>query len=162
MFSFKTIVNRIKKVSEDSRVLSAKPRVGHMYTYLYDPKTKDKLPYYDIFPLIIVVDYAKDGFYGINFHYLTVQDRIKLLQLVAPMNTKSKNMRKIQISYGMLKALSNSIWKPTFKRYLFSHMKTKIVEMPVKDWKDCVKLPVVGFRKSTAEQIQKDSRKIYK
>lgn len=158
MFSFKTVINRIKKVSEDSRVLSAKPRVGHMYCYKYDPKTKDKLPYYDIFPLIIVVDYAKNGFYGINFHYLDVKSRIKILQLIAPMNTKSKNMRKIQISYSILKGLTTTLWKPMFKRYLFSHMKTKIVEMPVKDWKDCVTLPVVMFAKSTAKQIHKDSR----
>ena len=161
MISFSTIVNKIRKVSDDITIKSAKPRIGHMVSYMYNPKTKDKLPYYDLFPLIIVVDYAKDGFYGINFHYLNPKDRLKLLKLVAPMNTKRKDLRKIQISYATLKGLSNTIWKPTFKRYLFNHIRTKIIDIPVKDWKDCIKLPTIGFQKSTAKNVHAESRKMY-
>ena len=43
---------------------------GDMVMYTYNPKLKDVLPYYDAFPLTIVVGPAKDGFYGINLHYL--------------------------------------------------------------------------------------------
>ena len=43
---------------------------GDMVMYTYNPKLKKVLPYYDAFPLTIVVGPAKDGFYGINLHYL--------------------------------------------------------------------------------------------
>ena len=52
---------------------------GRMYTFFYDPKTKDKLPYYDRFPLIIMVKPAPGGFYGINLHYLPMGLRAKFL-----------------------------------------------------------------------------------
>ena len=48
----------------------AKPLMGRMYMYFYDPKTKETLPYYDRFPLIIMVKKEKGGFTGLNLHYL--------------------------------------------------------------------------------------------
>ena len=33
-----------------------------MYTFFYDPKTKDKLPYYDRFPVVIINEIYPDGF----------------------------------------------------------------------------------------------------
>ena len=43
---------------------------GRMYSFLYDPKWKNQLPYYDTFPLIFVVENEKDSFLGLNLHYL--------------------------------------------------------------------------------------------
>ena len=40
--------------------------VGSMIMFFYDPKTKDTLPYYDTFPLVVVVGPAPGGFYGLN------------------------------------------------------------------------------------------------
>ena len=34
------------------------PDIGGFYLYQYDPKWKDKLPWYDIFPLVFPFDYA--------------------------------------------------------------------------------------------------------
>ena len=31
-----------------------------MYTFFYDPKTKEKLPYYDRFPLVLILDINSD------------------------------------------------------------------------------------------------------
>jgi len=69
--------NKLMK-SDESRLVD-KPEVGSMYMYIYDPKTKDKLPYYDKFPLIFPIGFAKEGFYGINFHYIPIQLRAKLM-----------------------------------------------------------------------------------
>src|SRR5579859_4289851 len=44
--------------------------IGKMVMYTYDPKLKEKLPYYDTFPLGIVVAFNKTGFYSLNLHYL--------------------------------------------------------------------------------------------
>ena len=39
--------------------------IGKMYFYFYDPKTKDKMKYYDRFPLVIPIENYKDGFQNI-------------------------------------------------------------------------------------------------
>ena len=47
-----------------------RPKYGIMNLFGYDPKHKDRLPYYDTFPLILPLEPAKGGFIGLNFHYL--------------------------------------------------------------------------------------------
>ena len=42
--------------------LKNKTIIGKMYFYYYDPKTKDSMPYYDRFPLVIPIDQYSDGF----------------------------------------------------------------------------------------------------
>jgi len=41
---------------------------GRMFTFFYDPKTKDKLPYYDTFPCVMIVETYGSGFLGLNVH----------------------------------------------------------------------------------------------
>ena len=53
----------------------SKPLSGRMFHFLYDPKGKKTLPYYDRFPLIFMVEKAKGGFYGLNLHYLPHKER---------------------------------------------------------------------------------------
>ena len=57
--------------------------------YFYDPKTKDTLPYYDRFPLTIMVGPAPKGFYGLNLHYLPLDIRARFLDsLLDTINNK--------------------------------------------------------------------------
>ena len=49
---------------------------GRMYTFFYNPKTKDKLPYYDRFPLSMILGQDSDGFIGLNFHYYVQEHHI--------------------------------------------------------------------------------------
>ena len=37
-----------------------------MYFFNYNPKWKDILPFYDIFPLVIPIDFYSDGFLGLD------------------------------------------------------------------------------------------------
>ena len=48
-------VNRNALMREEPIQLSNRRLIGSMQMFFYDPKTKDKLPYYDSFPLAIVV-----------------------------------------------------------------------------------------------------------
>ena len=45
-----TRVNREQLMREDEITRKATHSYGSMFMYFYDPKTKDKLPYYDTFP----------------------------------------------------------------------------------------------------------------
>ncbi len=59
--------------------MSSQPAVGGMYMYLYDAKTKSKLPYYDRMPLIFPYKKVKGGFFGLNMHYLPLPLRANLM-----------------------------------------------------------------------------------
>ena len=58
------------------------PTFGELNLYYYRPKTAKKLPYYDTFPIVLPFKRHKNGFTGINFHYLPMGLRVKLLQKI--------------------------------------------------------------------------------
>lgn len=161
MLSFKNIIERIKKVSQDSTISPRKPMIGKLYTYLYNPKTKEKLPYYDIVPLVIPVSYTNNGFYGLNFHYLSLPERNKLLNLILPFSENGSNEKK-KVSYAKLQALASGMWSPCCKRYLWDHIRTKFVNIPTEDWREIIKMPVISFQKSSASQVYKQTKRMMK
>ena len=75
---------------QDPLQLRNRQGVGNMYMYFYDPKHKETLPYYDRFPLTIVVEPAKGGFRGINLHYLPNALRAKFLDGLMDITTNKK------------------------------------------------------------------------
>mgnify|MGYP003293632918 FL=1 len=162
MISFNTIIQKIKSVSQDSTIQTQKPRIGRLYTYMYNPKTKEKMPYYDIVPLVIPVSYTDGGFYGLNFHYLSLPERNKLLNIILPFSEKNMDVKKISVSYAQLSGLASGIWSPCCKRYLWSHIRTKIVSIPYKDWYEVIKLPVISFQKASASEVYRQTKRMMK
>ena len=65
------------KISPTS--LKKQAQFGDLFCYHYDPKYKRTLPYYDRFPLIMLIGADKDTFLGCNFHYLNPRFRAILL-----------------------------------------------------------------------------------
>ena len=136
--------------------------IGEMYMYMYDPKLKKTLPYYDRFPLTIMVDEAPGGFYGINLHYLPPDIRAifldKLLAL-GPKNPKP-NSRLTKMRYDLLKGSAKyREFKPCFKHYLAKHVKSKFVRVPITEWEIAIFLPVEQFRKANKNTVWTESKK---
>ena len=95
--------------------------IGRMYFYFYDPKTKDKLPYYDRFPLVLPIEQYNDGFLGLNLHYIHPKQRIILLDKLSEYanNTKFDKTTKLRLSYDLLsRASKTNEVNPCIKRYL--------------------------------------------
>lgn len=138
-------------------------RIGHMYMFGYDPKHKATLPYYDRFPLIFPINKAKGGFLGINFHYLPLQLRAKLMDSlydISTNNTYDENT-KLKISYGVLNgATKYKEFKPTVKHYLSSHVRTRLVYVHPTEWDIALFLPTAQFQGATQTKVWADSRKI--
>lgn len=136
---------------------------GAMVMFFYDPKTKDKLPYYDTFPLTIVVDAAPDGFYGLNLHYLPPVLRAKFLDgLLDKTNNKYYDERtNFALTYKYLKASSRMrYFKPCFKHYLTSHVKSRFSVVPAPEWEIATFLPTAQFQKASAQKVYADSRRM--
>lgn len=138
-------------------------RLGHMYMFVYDPKHKDTLPYYDRFPLIFPINRAKGGFLGINFHYLPLQLRARLMDALYDVTTNDKfdETTKLRTSYNILNSAAKyKEFKPTVKHYLADHVRTRLVYINPTEWDIALFLPTERFEGATKTEVWRDSRKI--
>jgi hypothetical protein len=138
-------------------------RLGHMYMFLYDPKHKDTLPYYDRFPLIFPINRAKGGFLGMNFHYLPLPLRARLMDALYDVTTNDKfdETTKLRTSYNILNSAARyKEFKPTVKHYLTDHIRTRLVYINPTEWDIALFLPTERFEGASKTQVWQDSRKI--
>jgi len=156
-------VNRNQLMNEPEMKLTGKQIPGGMFMFFYDPKGKDKLPYYDSFPLTIIVDKAPGGFTGLNLHYLPMVLRAKFLDALMEITDDKKydEDTKFNLSYSMLKrATSMKYFKPCFKRYLMSNVRSRFALVPAPEWEIATFLPTQDFQKSGKSTVWADSRRM--
>ena len=60
--SVNTVSNPKQLLTKQSDRMVTAITVGRMYLFMYDPKMKEELPYYDRFPLIFPFRRVKGGF----------------------------------------------------------------------------------------------------
>lgn len=146
----------------DRERLRSNTIVGKMYFYFYDPKTKEELPYYDRFPLVLPVEPYDDGFLGLNLHYIHPKQRVTLLDKLTDYAT-NKNFdekTRLRLSYQTLKSSTRLFEStPCIKRYLFSHVRSRFLEISASEWDIAVMLPVESFVGATTSKVYADSRK---
>ena len=162
---FRSIVNRTKgkfssetpqKILSRSESLTSTSVLGKMYFYSYNPKWKDKLPWYDTFPLVFPIEKYTDGFLGLNFHYLNPKDRAILMdQLKGFVNSKKYDeTTKLRLTYNMLKGFTKyKRAKPTIHRYLNSKVNSKFVLVNADEWEVALFLPVERFKKANKKKV---------
>ena len=140
--------------------LKRNPGIGFMYSFVYDAKHKDKLPYFDAFPLIIMVGPAEGGFYGINLHYLPPKARAMLFDKLLEIATDKRytNRTKLSISYQLLKDTKKyAAFRPCFKHYLVSQLGSDIVKIGSDEWEAAMYLPTADFRGASNSKVWSDS-----
>ena len=84
------IADRVSQKTYESRQSQSRPSAGRMNLFVYDPKYKKTLPFYDTFPLVLPLETIKGGFMGLNFHYLPYPLRFRLLERMQKFATNSK------------------------------------------------------------------------
>lgn len=155
----KSSARRISSAAFD--VKKGMPVIGQMYFYFYDAKWKDELPYWDKFPLVIPVKFYKDGFLGLNLHYLPPSGRAILLDKLMEYKKAASSPRAfMKVSYALLKAaVASSLFEPCVHRYLTKHIMTDLVKVDDEYWERAARLPVQQFQKRSAASVWKDARK---
>ncbi len=151
-----------QKLMQDRERMTNSNFIGHMYFFYYDPKTKDKLPYYDRFPLVIPIQKYKDGFLGLNLHYIHPKHRIILLDKLSQFaSNKNYDMQtRLKLSYQTLSAFATAFEAtPCIKRYLAGHVESRFVEIFADEWDIAALLPVEQFEKASTSKVWADSRK---
>ena len=155
-------INREALMKEDPLKARSKQIIGGMYMFTYDPKHKETLPYYDIFPLVIVIGPAKGGFMGLNLHYLPPKLRLQFFaNLMDIQGSKLSDDAKFRLTYRMLRKSSNlRYFKPCLKHYLNSQVTSRFAEVPAPEWEIAVFLPTAQFRKRNSYKVHYDSRQM--
>ncbi len=154
--------SRNKMMEERSRLRNVRTEsyIGKMYFYFYDPKTKEQMEYYDKFPLVIPIEEHRDGFLGINLHYIHPRQRLQLLDKLSDIAT-NKNFdesTRFKISYNYLKnAKSLYEHKPCLKKYLYSHIQSKFINIDASEWDIAVLLPVESFSGASKQRVFQES-----
>ena len=146
-----------RELLRDGR-LAGRFHVGRLNMFVYDPKYKNKLPYYDVFPLVLPIERYDNGFLGINFHYLPYALRARLLDRLERFTRGSKDDARILASYSGLKNVG--LVKPTLKRYLSTKVRSRFRRIDSEDFLTALMLPVQRFRKSNVNKVWSDSRKM--
>ena len=135
----------------NSLVFRKRVSLGDLFCYYYNPKYRDVLPYYDMFPMIMLIGAEKDTFVGINFHYLAPKFRAILLDRVtAKVGKGIINWKKI----SKIREIA-----PTIKRYRFDHIMKKVVPIEENEQEVAIFLPTERFKKASRSQVWSDSKR---
>jgi hypothetical protein len=154
-------VNRNQLMKEDPVKLKSTFEPGAMVMFFYDPKHKKTLPYYDGFPLVIVVGKAEGGFLGLNIHYLPPILRAKFLDSLLDVTNSNRydDNTKFEITYELLKKASKfKYFKPCIKHYLTEHVRSRFAFVPAPEWEIATFLPTADWQKASGSAVYKDSR----
>lgn len=152
---------RVLNGNPDQLVTKIMP--GHLYMFVYDPKTKAELPYYDRFPLVFPFRKTPDGFIGLNMHYLPYPLRINLLDnlLTYASNQRFDETTRLKYSWALIDGMSKyAAAKPCVKQYLVGHVRTQFRQVESSNWATAMLLPVERFVGASKQEIWADSRRI--
>ena len=127
------------------QILRKRAQLGHLFCYYYYPLHHKTLPYYDMFPMIMLLKAEKETFLGINFHYLRPKWRAVLLDRVTakiggglPKWNKLRQIRQIA---------------PTIKRYRYDHIMRKVIPIEEDEQEIAIFLPTEKFKKAGKAQV---------
>jgi len=135
---------------------------GSLYLFYYDPKFKEELPYYDRFPLVFPYSATKDGFIGLNMHYLPYFPRVKLFQklLTYANNDLFDETTKLKYSWSLIKGVSKfRPAQPCIKQYLLDHVQSAFIRIKPSDWHTVMMLPIEQFAGANKQTVWKESNK---
>jgi len=150
----------IKDIDRYRRV----PLIGRLYMFLYKPKYKDELPYYDRFPLVFPIRRVAGGFYGLNIHYLAPRYRALLMDSLynTISNTKFDETTRLKITYDILNSASKYRWfRPCVKHYLTPHLSSQLLYIDPKEWNLALFVPSEQFRGANKRDVWQDSKEMF-
>ena len=136
----------------------SRPFYGRLNMFIYDPKFKKTLPYYDTFPLVLPLEKYSDGFLGINLHYLPIPLRIRLLDRLVDFSndTDFDETTRLIVEYRKVKNIR--LVKPTIHKYLAGQEKSQFRRIDADEFMIATLLPVQRFKKASSKEVWSDSR----
>jgi hypothetical protein len=140
------------------------PSVGSMITFQYYPKySKDKkvLPYYDRYPLVLILSPIKNGcFSGLNFHYLHPIERANIMSELYKYESIDKETKESTINISLDSSVKLKKYKKLIKRYNVNYIKRSVYKLKSYEWNIMLFLPTEKFFGENKQKVWSDSRNI--
>ena len=149
-----------KDISKEDFRKNKKFMLGKLYCFFYDPKGKDDLPYYDKFPMVLALEKYPDGFLGLNLHYLPYKYRVAFLTKLMSYAVVDENndIKRLRITYDILTTSRRfKEFRPCIKRYLNSHIRSKILAIQPSEFEVACFLPIHQFKGARPLEVWKES-----
>lgn len=138
------ITNERRNLDDKNKVLFT-PRTGTLVLFEYDAATtKQKVPYYDQLPMVLVLRVNQDHFFGANLHYISPKKRLKTIE--ALLKNKIDVPRQIIHKYKKSDVKNGSLF----------------IEIDENDWDSAIYLPLEQFVSAVGKiEIPVASKKVW-
>ena len=149
-------------ISKNSQKQQSDINVGEMGLFVYDAKLKNKLPYFDKYPLIFKLEDYGDSFLGMNVHYLPPRLRARLMDALydTATNNRFDASTVLRINYKILSSAAKyNAFKPCVKKYLRSQMRSQFIKIDSVEWDIALFLPLGQFNGGGKNKVYSDSRR---
>jgi len=161
------MLNKASKLSIPSRLYQ-----GQLVFFKYKPQSKQYVngnKYYDKYPLVMVTETRKGGFYGLNLHFLQPNLRRFLFEAIVddlPTIKATEEWRtRVKINYDRLVARRQfRFFEPCYRQYNWKSMRRRPVVIPFEIWEEMVMSntgrierakPITVYRESYNQVIRK-------
>ena len=136
---------------------------GSLYLMHYpDPKHKETLEYFDMYPLVMPFSATSKLMTGLNLHYLPPSLRAVLFDELIKFRDTGKIIKpstQLTLSWNIIKQMSQyNLVKPTVHSYLYPRIKMAI-QIPADEWHKIIFLPFSRFAYASRQKVYNDSRK---
>ena len=110
---------------------------------------------------MLPLEFYAEGFLGINFHYLPIPLRARLLdRLVSDYsnNDKLDESTRLRVTYNSVKKIN--LVQPTLHKYLKGYTKSQFRRIDADEFVIATMLPVQQFKKASSRKVWSDSRRM--
>lgn len=151
--------------SEGELKMPKRVMAGQMLFFKYKPQDNRFLGSeqpYDVFPLVIVTKAHRDGFEGLNLHYLAAGWRRKLFNAIEhslPLRKSGDaSLTRLGVSYDRLDGSRKfAFYKPCYRRYVRRGFRKLPIQIPFDFWDVLVDVDLALFVKGRKAGIRRMS-----
>jgi len=116
---------------------------GRLYTYRYiaTTVTKDSIPYWDMYPVVLVTRLFQGGFQGLNFNYLKNDMRDDLIKSLSRFFRVRGNLRFFEYK-GFLRVLQQRPWRSALvcmRSYRYDNLQTPLIQIYDDEWENVMR-----------------------
>jgi len=138
---------------------------GQMVFFKYKPQTDRFLgsnSAYDVFPLVVITEVYKDGFEGINLHFISRRWRRELFnaieQFLPVRRMGDPSLTRLGATYRRIKGPKKfKFFKPCYRRYVRGGFRRRPILIPSEFWDVLVDVDLALFVKGRKMGVRRMS-----
>ena len=162
-----TYIQFVRMLTEqDQLLIPTRLLPGFLVFFKYKPISESfnsRNTYYDVFPLVMVTEIHREGFEGINLHFISPEYRKALFDAVMrglpTIKAGEEWKTRLRVDYDRLEARRIfKYYRPCYRRYLWKGMKRRPALVPFHLWEDMVNGNTQKFVGAKPPTVYRNSR----